>query len=269
MQSVVRAESTPDASPAEKRSRLFLLYHELREGGSDYSYVVDTAIFERQASLFAALQADANSFYPELTFDDGHSSNLHLAAPVLQRHGLKARFFVTVGWTGRRPGFMDWQQLRTLLAGGHSIGAHGWSHKLLTHCSDLELYKELKQARLTLEDGLGVAITAMSLPGGRANTRVLAACREAGYTQVFTSEPKAERSPLGERIGRFNVHGYMQPEWLAQLLQPQSGVLRSIERQHRLKTLVMSVLGDALYSRLWALKNRREPDAADQWEPTD
>lgn len=164
---------------------------------------------------------------------------------------------------------MNWQQLRTLAAAGHTIGAHGWSHKLLTHCSSAELNRELSKARLTLEDGVGIPVTTMSLPGGRANERVLTACREAGYTQIFTSEPKAETLPLGETVGRFNIRGDMQTQWLAELLQPGSGLLQSIERRHRLKSIAKSLLGDALYARLWELTNHREADAADAWETAD
>lgn len=243
-----------------------MLYHEVRGGGSEYSYVIDEAMFERHMVLFARLRREGNSLSPELTFDDGHISNLRVAAPILAAHELKARVFITAGWTGKRPDFMGWSEVRELAAAGHPIGAHGWSHKLLTHCSDAELETELKTARLTLEDGLGAAVTTMSLPGGRADARVLAACRRHGYSQIFTSEPKAEELPLGDTVGRFNVRGDMQPEWLAELLRPESGVLRRVERQHRLKSLAKSLLGDRLYAKLWALKNSKEVDAADQWD---
>lgn len=266
MHSPLRAEENSNGTSHAARTRLYLLYHEVRSGGSEYSYVTDTAMFERHAGLYGELQCGDDSLYPELTFDDGHISNVQLAAPILQKHGLKARFFVTAGWTGKRPGFMGFDDLRALLATGHLIGAHGWSHKLLTHCSDEELKTELTTARLTLEDGLGAAVTTISLPGGRANARVLAAARRAGYAHIFTSEPKPEPLPLGETVGRFNIRGDMQPEWLAQLLRPGSGVLRGIERQHRMKSLVKSLLGDALYAKLWALRNKREVDAADEWD---
>lgn len=262
----MRAALKTDGNAPSARARLYLLYHEIRTGGSEYSYVTDAAMFERHGALYEDLQRSRYGFYPELTFDDGHDSNLQVATPILQKHGLTARFFITAGWTGKRPAFMDFHDLRELLAAGHSIGAHGWSHKLLTHCSDQELKAELVTARQTLEDGLGASVTTMSLPGGRANSRVLAACREAGYSQIFTSEPKAEALPLGETVGRFNIRGDMQPEWLAELLRPESGVLRGIERQHRLKSMAKSLLGDKLYARLWALKNNKEVDAADQWD---
>ena len=263
------AQSISEEQTQRLSPQFYLLYHELRAGGSQYSYVTDAAMFARHAELFAELRADRSSLCPELTFDDGHISNRHIAAPILQRYGLKARFFITASWTGKRSGFMDWEDLRALLASGHTIGAHGWSHKLLTHCNQEELNRELSGARLTLEDRLGAPIGSMSLPGGRANSRVFAACAAAGYTHVFTSEPRAEQPPLGYTVGRFNVGGGTQPEWLAELLRPGSGLLRKVERQHRLKSVAKTILGDALYARLWALKNKREADVADAWETAD
>jgi peptidoglycan/xylan/chitin deacetylase (PgdA/CDA1 family) len=243
--------------------RLYLLYHELRSGGSRYSYVTGIEAFERHVALFVKLRAAAGSgLRPEITFDDGHMSNHDLAAPLLASRGMTAHFFITVGWTGIRPGYMDWPQLRALNSAGHTIGAHGWSHKLLTHCTDREMETELMQSRKTLEDKLGAPVTTMSLPGGRANARVLAACADAGYVRVFTSVPSAVTAPETFTPGRLNILGDMQPEWLATVLDPETGTLASLERRQRTKDRVKSLLGDRLYEKLWALVNRREPEDA-------
>ena len=106
----------------------------------------------------------------------------------------------------------------------------------------------------------------MSLPGGRSTVQVLQACAEAGYTQIFTSEPRPEPMPLGRTAGRFNITGDMQPEWLVQLFAPHSPLLAKIQRQHRLKQTAKTLLGDKLYAKLWAIRNRQEPDAEDIWK---
>jgi len=155
---------------------------------------------------------------------------------------------------------MGWQELRALHQAGQQIGAHGWTHTLLTHCSARRLHSELVDARLTLEDKLGTPITTMSLPGGRYNRHVLTACREAGYKQIFTSVPKAEPEPAGLTVGRLNIRGDMSLEWIAKLFQPGSKVLTSLERQYQMKTAAKSLLGDRLYAKLWAILNRQEPE---------
>ena len=238
--------------------RLHFLYHELRAEGSDYSYVVKTSEFARQMELFQRLHADASpGLWPEVTFDDGHISNYDEALPVLQAYGLRARFFITVGWTGQRAGFMGWHQLQALHASGHEIGAHGWTHTLLTHCSAAQLSVELRDARLKLEDGIGARVPTMSLPGGRYNKRVLEACKEAGYEQVFTSVPQASADGAW-MVGRLNVVGGMSEAWMQRVLDPASGVLAGLERKDKLKSAAKSVLGDAFYMRLWGLVNRSE-----------
>ncbi len=246
---------------SQPQDSLYLLYHELRPSRSDYSYVVETEDFERHLDLFLELRKRKGpGLIPEITFDDGHISNFEFAFPLLQSRAIRAWFFITVGWTGHRPGYMDWQQLRELHEAGQQIGAHGWTHTLLTHCNPTELHKELVDARLTLEDKLGTSITTMSLPGGRANQRILNACRESGYTKIFTSIPKAEPEPIGSTVGRLNIRGDMTLEWLEKLLQPDSGVLSSLQRQHQIKATAKTLLGDRLYEKLWAILNRQEPE---------
>lgn len=226
--------------------------------------MLDNNEFDRHVNLFVQMRkAESCSLWPEMTFDDGHISNYEYALPALQSRNLTARFFITVGWTGKKPGYMGWQELRSLHQAGQIIGAHGSSHTFLTHCTPEDLNKELSGARLMLEDKLGTSITTMSLPGGRYNRRVLAACREAGYTQIFTSVPRAEREPLGFLIGRLNVRGDMSLERLRNVLQPGSRALSSLERQYRIRAAAKTVLGDRLYEKLWALLNRKEPDSGE------
>src|SRR5665213_3419259 len=138
----VRIASQIESTSKEKvlpSRRLHLLYHELRSSEARYSYVTDAAMFRRHVDLYVRLRRETADLWPEITFDDGHVSNLELAAPILQSRGLTARFFITVGWTGTKPGYMGWPELRSLHQAGHSIGAHGWTHRLLTHCSEREL----------------------------------------------------------------------------------------------------------------------------------
>jgi len=242
--------------------RLHLLYHELRPAGSRYSYVVETGEFEKHIALFAQIREMSGAkLWPEVTFDDGHISNVEFALPVLQQHGTKARFFITAGWTGTRTDYMGWQNLRSLLDAGQMIGAHGWSHTLLTHCNEGELQTELRKAKVALEDGLGVAIDSMSLPGGRYNRRVLAACREAGYVHIYSSIPKSEELPLGEMVGRLNVRGDMNLEWIANLLTQKNDVLVNLERQYQMKAAAKALLGDRLYEKVWAVLNRKGDEA--------
>lgn len=250
--------------------RLHFLYHELRPEPSQYTYVVSCSEFEEHLRFYAGLQQGTASeqLRPEITFDDGNLSDARYALPLLQRAGLRAHFFITAAWTGQRAGFMSDADLRALQTAGMTVGAHGWSHTLLTACSAAELRVELIDAKNRLEQALGASVETMSLPGGRYDGRVLRACREAGYTTVFTSEPKTSRGshPRGagvHTIGRINLRGGTTTAWLGQVLDPATGVLARQQRSDRVKTLAKSVLGDRLYARAWALANRQEAEPAD------
>jgi len=246
---------------AASSNRLFFLYHELRAEPSHYSYVIERSAFEQQADLFLQTRTLGNeTLYPEITFDDGHISNYEIALPSLAARSLTATFFLTVGWMGTRTGYMDWTQVQSLQAAGQRIGAHGWSHALLTHCDDNALQTELLTARLTLEDKLGAAITTMSLPGGRFDQRVLTACKAAGYQHVYTSNPHAEPEDLPFLIGRLNLRNTTSVETLTQLLDTSSGALASLERQDKWKSTLKRTLGDRLYAKLWSTLNRQEPE---------
>jgi peptidoglycan/xylan/chitin deacetylase (PgdA/CDA1 family) len=258
---VTRNPAASDEGRIAPQQSIHLLYHEVRTGASSYTYAIDQAMFERHLDLYARLIASGTTPQPAITFDDGHVSNIQLAAPSLASRGLAATFFITVGWTGTKNGYMDWSELKALHAAGHNIGAHGWSHKLLTHCSDAELDQELRKARLTLEDGLGAAVSSISLPGGRFDSRVLAACSEAGYDAVFTSIPSLETMPPEQTIGRLNVLGEMQPEWLDQLFTDDGKLVATLGRKQRRKDAVKRLLGDSLYAKLWSIANRQEINA--------
>ena len=106
----MRDESFSEVRAGRPQQSLFLLYHELRDG-SEYSYVCETTIFERHIDFIVRLRkAENNYLRPEVTFDDGHISNYEFALPILQSWELVARFFITVGWTGKKPGFMGWRE---------------------------------------------------------------------------------------------------------------------------------------------------------------
>ncbi len=245
---------------------LYFIYHELRPEPSRYLYALACEEFQEHCTLFRRLQQQAPSTHlrPEVTFDDGHASALEFALPILQAAQVQAHFFITAGWTGRRPDYMTVGDLLTLQAAGMHLGAHGWSHKLLTACTDAELAVELRDSRRSLEDWLGTGITTMSLPGGRSNARVRRACLAAGYTQIFTSTPRTTDTARPQTtLGRFNVRAGMSVASLEALLQPGTGAVRKQQRIDMLKTGAKAVLGDRLYARLWGLLNHQEANTAD------
>ncbi len=61
-----------------------------------------------------------------LAYDDALDSQLDVAVPALNRHGLKASFYLTLGSDAVRKRLADW---RTVAAQGHELGNHTLFHQ--------------------------------------------------------------------------------------------------------------------------------------------
>ena len=122
-----------------------------------------------------------------ITFDDGHESDLIVAAPELARRNLHAIFFVVWSYLGR-PGYLSRDQVTELRTQGFEIGSHGLTHTRLTQISPAEASNELLESKRRLEDLLQDPIAGLALPCGHYNDAVLQAAWTAGYRRVMTSD---------------------------------------------------------------------------------
>lgn len=140
----------------------------------------------RVIDLDALLQGRGRPGDVVITFDDGEQSVAELGLPLLRRHGLSATVYVTTGWIGR-PGYLSADELRELHRAGWTIGGHGVTHRYLSDLSDAELRGELFESRQQLAEVLGEEPAHMSLPGGRADPRVVREVERAGWRSLGLS----------------------------------------------------------------------------------
>ena len=140
------------------------MYHALFEGADlsridaeDRPYAVGRDAFARQLDAVAERLArggpepDDGAPAVALSFDDGHASNVDVALPMLLERDLDALFFVTSGFVGARPHFVDAPMLRELAAAGMSVGGHGRTHRFFDDLGAEEALGELRDAREALE----------------------------------------------------------------------------------------------------------------------
>jgi peptidoglycan/xylan/chitin deacetylase (PgdA/CDA1 family) len=222
-----------------------LMYHDIVPPGAEDSsgfHGVDAALYKVTPDLFEAhlgaitgrLASSARTIQsppglpalldpldppaPVLTFDDGGVSAV-MAAELLERHGLRGYFFVTVNCIGTS-GFVTERDLRVLRSRGHTVGSHSCSHPLrMGHCSWKHLIEEWTRSRAVLGDALGAEVAAASVPGGDFAPIVAEAAAAAGFRYLFTSEPTVRpRTLFGLTIqGRFTIQRWTSAETAAAL----------------------------------------------------
>lgn len=241
---------------------LYLNYHEIRAEPWNYLYSLQAEDFDAHLDALAAPPPESRVRLA-ITFDDGHHTQYENAFPALERHNLKAIFFVTAGFTGTQADYMSPAQLRQLAEAGHDVQAHGWQHRFLTHCTDAELDEELRRPKQTLEDHLGRAVDALSFPGGRWDARVLAACCRAGYHRAYTSEPWPPEWKQGglHLFGRFGVQRGLSPDALFHLMRTGGKPSTPARLAHAAKLGLRRLIGDQRYHKLWCLLAHGDPGA--------
>lgn len=83
------------------------------------------------ASL-VALSAAAAPLRVALTYDDGLKDHHDLAAPILERYGMRATFNLITGAIGSGGNSMSWDDARDLVQRGHDLASHTCTHPNLT-----------------------------------------------------------------------------------------------------------------------------------------
>jgi peptidoglycan/xylan/chitin deacetylase (PgdA/CDA1 family) len=73
------------------------------------------------------------------------------------------------------------EQVRELVAGGMTVGFHTFRHDPLTGLSDAQLAEAMQRGRGDLADVTGAPVDVIGYPHGRADERVAAAARAAGF----------------------------------------------------------------------------------------
>lgn len=154
-------------------------------------YWIPTADF---LAFLGKAAAEARRLGLRLTasFDDGNRSDLEIAAPALQEHGIAGLFFPCSGRLGKS-GYLDAADLRQLDAMGFGIGSHGVDHLHWASLAPSHLVEELTRSKAEIEAALGHPISAAAIPFGSYNRRVLGGLREAGYQTAYSSDPGLAR----------------------------------------------------------------------------
>lgn len=148
-----------------------------------------------QAQLFRALYG-GESLPPQpvmLTFDDGYVDNYQVVAPILEKYGFPATFYIVTGNVGT-PEYMTWEQIIELDRRGMDIGSHTASHDDLTTLSAASLQAEVAGSAETLKAHLGHPVYWFCYPSGAYNADVIASVQGAGHLLAASTDPGEQQS---------------------------------------------------------------------------
>jgi peptidoglycan/xylan/chitin deacetylase (PgdA/CDA1 family) len=140
------------------------------------------------------------------------------ALPVARRRQVAATLRSHLGPDPDQAGLRA-ADVAALADAGMEIGFHTRDHDRLTDLDDEGLNRALDAGRAELEAACGAPVTVLAYPHGRADERVAAAARRAGFRAAFTTEGETvvpASDPL--LLGRFDPT-YVPPDhfalWLA------------------------------------------------------
>jgi peptidoglycan-N-acetylglucosamine deacetylase len=112
-------------------------------------------------------QAHVDQPYIAMTFDDGPSAeNTPRLLEMLKQRNIKATFFLIGQNVASNPDIV-----RRILAEGHEVGNHSWTHPQLSKLSDDRVTAEITKTQDAIKDASGFTPTLLRPPYGAITTR--------------------------------------------------------------------------------------------------
>jgi peptidoglycan/xylan/chitin deacetylase (PgdA/CDA1 family) len=189
-----------------------------------------------------------------VTFDDGFTSVMDNAFPVLQERGIPATIFVPAGYIGKKPCWvcdskgldvedviLNETQLRGLADNIVKVGSHSITHKRLSQLDPKEAHEELVESKKILENILGKSVELFAFPYGDYNEETIELCAKAGYRNVFLAIPVWSSSVQNGIVrGRIDVS---LDDWHLEYRLKILGAYQWLPLAIKLKRRLMSTIG--------------------------
>lgn len=125
-----------------------------------------------------------------ITFDDGYSDVLSVAAPILSKLKIPFHVFISpqkVETSDQR--YLSTPEIKEIYSvDTATVGAHGYSHTSLTSISSDRASIELARSKSVLEDILSSPVDSMSYPYGHTNEHITQIAQQAGFKYAACSK---------------------------------------------------------------------------------
>jgi len=153
--------------------------------------IISLGEIARRLSLGENLPAKAVSF----CVDDAFRSLYDVGMPLMRKYEIPLTLFVNSAAVGT-PGYLDWQELRALVAEGVEIGNHTDTHAYLVELQPDETYvqwnqrirQDILKAQQKFEKELGITPTLFAYPYGEYSADVVAIIKDLGFVAAFAQQ---------------------------------------------------------------------------------
>ena len=190
-----------------------LCYHQIREWKKTDSkkartYIISPGRFQKQIKMlldsgyhfilpaqFVSYNATRGKIPQKpimLTFDDATITQFSEALPVLNKHGIKAVFFIMTVVLNH-PKYMSSKQVKTLAEQGHTIGCHTWDHHNVTNYKEADWKIQVENATQQLELITGKTIEYFAYPNGIWNVQAVDQLKKNGFLGAFQLAGKQDK----------------------------------------------------------------------------
>jgi peptidoglycan/xylan/chitin deacetylase (PgdA/CDA1 family) len=137
----------------------------LAAGAQDSNSTPSPAPTPAKPATYAQVRVDQP--YIAMTFDDGPSAeNTPRLLEMLKQRNIKATFFLIGQNVAANPDLV-----RRILADGHEIGNHSWTHPQLSKLSDDRVTMEITKTQAAIKDASGFTPTLLRPPYGAITPR--------------------------------------------------------------------------------------------------
>jgi peptidoglycan/xylan/chitin deacetylase (PgdA/CDA1 family) len=128
-----------------------------------------------------------------ITFDDGWTSVLTAAAPILRHYGIPWSLFVVARWSDHQDSWakeciLSWRDIDGLLYAGVEIGSHSMTHPDFGSIDRTQMMDELCSSRDAIRRHIGLSPVTFAIPYGQSMNWPHTAseiARAAGYDIIY------------------------------------------------------------------------------------
>jgi hypothetical protein len=241
-----------------KLDAINLMYHNIAFGQAQIGFREWQPAYDVSYESFLAhldLMQKLDSGQVHLTFDDGYRSLHQLLVILKERFRIQCTCFITTTAIGQG-GMLSRREIRELAEFGIRMGTHSHSHVFLENLAEQQLQAEVLAPKQILEDLIGQAVTAMSLPGGRYDRRAAEYAAANGYREMYASIPGFRRirlvqQPPLELAPRWAITGRTSIDELGKILQAKPWHRFKHRSLYTLGRLGKRLLGNHGYHRMW------------------